>query len=114
MYAIHLGTTHVGKTKDSSVASEKNYNPQKFSALQYCITAASCLCRLYWDNFFFLFLFFFFYSNLVGQGGNVGRRDVGGVPDTGSKLNDMQNAIETLTHSVNHMATKQQVRRIIV
>ena len=50
----------------------------------------------------------------MSQGGNIGRRDVGDFPDTGSKLNDMQNAIETLTHSVNHMATKQKVRGIIV
>ena len=38
------------------------------------------------------------------------RRDVGDSAGVNSKLSDMQNAIESLTHSVNSVATKQQVR----
>ena len=44
------------------------------------------------------------------QGGNRERRDVGDSTAVSSKLSDMQNAIESLTHSVNNVATKQQVR----
>lgn len=39
------------------------------------------------------------------------KRDVGDSPEVTSKLSDMQNAIESLTHSVNNVATKQQVRK---
>lgn len=49
-------------------------------------------------------------SNLVNQRGNVEKRDVGDSAGVNSKLDDMQNAIESLTHSVNTVATKQQVR----
>ena len=49
-------------------------------------------------------------SNLVNQRGNVEKRDVGDSAGVTSKLDDMQNAIESLTHSVNTVATKQQVR----
>ena len=38
------------------------------------------------------------------------KRDVGDSAGVTSKLDDMQNAIESLTHSVNTVATKQQVR----
>lgn len=46
----------------------------------------------------------------MSQGGNMERRDVGDSAGVNSKLSDMQNAIESLTHSVNSVATKQQVR----
>lgn len=42
------------------------------------------------------------------------KRDVGDSAGVTSKLNDMQNAIESLTHSVNTVATKQQVRMLIL
>lgn len=45
----------------------------------------------------------------MNQGGNIERRDVGDSGVVSSKLSDMQNAIESLTHSVNNVATKQQV-----
>ena len=45
----------------------------------------------------------------MNQGGNIERRDVGDSGVLSSKLTDMQNAIESLTHSVNNVATKQQV-----
>lgn len=51
-----------------------------------------------------------FHSNLMSQGGNMERRDVGDSAAVSSKLSDMHNAIESLTHSVNSVATKQQVR----
>lgn len=50
-----------------------------------------------------------FHRNKVNQGGNIERRDVGDSGVVSSKLSDMQNAIESLTHSVNNVATKQQV-----
>lgn len=34
------------------------------------------------------------------------RRD---APDMGSKITDMQNALESLTHTVNNLASKTQV-----
>lgn len=49
-------------------------------------------------------------NSLMGQGGNMERRDVGDSAGVNSKLSDMQNAIESLTHTVNSVATKQQVR----
>lgn len=42
------------------------------------------------------------------------KRDVGDSAGVTSKLSDMQNAIESLTHSVNTVATKQQVRMLIL
>ena len=45
----------------------------------------------------------------MNQGGNIERRDVGDSGVVSSKLSDMQSAIESLTHSVNNVATKQQV-----
>ena len=50
----------------------------------------------------------------MNQGGNVDKRDVGDSAGVTSKLSDMQNAIESLTHSVNTVATKQQVRMLIL
>ena len=50
-----------------------------------------------------------FFSNKINQGGNIERRDVGDSAVVSSKLSDMQNAIESLTHTVNNVATKQQV-----
>ncbi|PFX22367.1 protein ERGIC-53-like [Stylophora pistillata] len=47
--------------------------------------------------------------SLMGQGGNMERRDVGDSAGVNSKLSDMQNAIESLTHTVNSVATKQQM-----
>ena len=46
----------------------------------------------------------------MNQRVDVEKRDVGDSAGVTSKLNDMQNAIESLTHSVNTVATKQQVR----
>jgi len=48
-------------------------------------------------------------SNKINQGGNIERRDVGDSAVVSSKLSDMQNAIESLTHTVNNVATKQQM-----
>lgn len=42
------------------------------------------------------------------------KRDVSDSAGVTSKLSDMQNAIESLTHSVNTVATKQQVRMLIL
>ncbi len=53
-------------------------------------------------------------SNLLNQRGNIEKRDVGDSAGVSSRLSDMQNAIESLTHSVNNVATKQQVRTEIV
>lgn len=55
-----------------------------------------------------------FDSNILNQRGNIEKRDVGDSPGVTSKLDDMQNAIESLTHSVNNVATKQQVRMKII
>lgn len=55
-----------------------------------------------------------FHSNVLNQRGNIEKRDVGDSPGVTSKLNDMQDAIESLTHSVNNVATKQQVRMKII
>lgn len=46
-------------------------------------------------------------SNSINQGGNIERRDVGDSAGVNSKLSDVQTAIESLTHSVNHMSTQQ-------
>ena len=51
---------------------------------------------------------------MVNQRSNVDKREVGDSADVSSKLSDMQNAIESLTHSVNTVATKQQVRMHIL
>lgn len=50
----------------------------------------------------------------MDQRGSMDKRDVGDSPGVTSKLGDMQNAIESLTHSVNNVATKQQVRTMHV
>lgn len=50
----------------------------------------------------------------MNQRGNVDKREVGDSAGVSSKLSDMQNAIESLTHSVNTVATKQQVRKHIL
>lgn len=50
----------------------------------------------------------------MNQRGNVDKRDVGDSAGVSSQLSDMQNAIESLTHSVNTVATKQQVRMHIL
>ena len=56
-----------------------------------------------------------FHSNKMNQGGgNIERRDVGDSSEVSSKLIDMQNAIESLTHSVNNVATKQQVSHFLL
>ncbi|XP_068711687.1 protein ERGIC-53-like [Montipora foliosa] len=48
-------------------------------------------------------------SNKVDQGGNVQKRDTGDSAVVNSQLSDMLKSIESLTHSVNHVATKQQM-----
>ena len=57
--------------------------------------------------------FFFVFSHTLDRVGNMGsleRRDTGSQ-DYSSKLNDVQSAVESLTHSVNHLASKQQVQK---
>ena len=53
---------------------------------------------------------FVFFSNMVEKfkGGQHGieRRD---APDTSGQLTDMQNTLDSLTHTVNNLASKQQV-----
>lgn len=60
-------------------------------------------------NLILKFVHFIFDSNSINQGGNIERRDVGDSAGVNSKLSDVQTAIESLTHSVNHMSTQQLV-----
>ena len=62
-------------------------------------------------NLILKFVDFIFDSNSINQGGNIERRDVGDSAGVNSKLSDVQTAIESLTHSVNHMSTQQLVRK---
>ena len=48
-------------------------------------------------------------SNMMNQGGNVVKRDTGESAVTNTQLSNMQKSIESLTESVNHFSTKQQV-----
>ena len=66
------------------------------------------------SQFILKFVHFIFDSNSINQGGNIERRDVGDSAGVSSKLSDVQTAIESLTHSVNHMSTQQLVRKKIV
>ena len=50
----------------------------------------------------------------MNQGGNVQKRDTGDSAVVNSQLSDMLKSIESLTHSVNHVATKQQVSCLTV
>lgn len=68
----------------------------------------------YCHNLILKFVHFIFDSNSINQGGNIERRDVGDSAGVSSKLSDVQTAIESLTHSVNHMSTQQLVRKKIV
>lgn len=45
---------------------------------------------------------------MMNQGGNVVKRDTG-ESVTNTALSNMQKSIESLTQSVNHFSTKQQV-----
>ena len=45
---------------------------------------------------------------MMNQGGNVVKRDTG-ESVTNTVLSNMQKSIESLTQSVNHFSTKQQV-----
>ena len=62
-------------------------------------------------NLILKFVHFIFDSNSINQGGNIERRDAGDSAGVNSKLSDVQTAIESLTHSVNHMSTQQLVRK---
>ena len=46
---------------------------------------------------------------MMNQGGNVVKRDTGESAVTNTQLSNMQKSIESLTESVNHFSTKQQV-----
>lgn len=48
-------------------------------------------------------------SNMMNQGGDVVKRDTGESAVTNTQLSNMQKSIESLTQSVNHFSTKQQV-----
>ncbi|XP_015768675.1 PREDICTED: protein ERGIC-53-like [Acropora digitifera] len=48
-------------------------------------------------------------SNMMNQGGNVVKRDTGESAVTNTQLSNMQKSIESLTESVNHFSTKQQI-----